>query len=272
MSAAEALAALFPGGAHGTHGEPELDQGKCSITSTARTLRKPATVEHWRKHLAGERPLGVVPIREDGTCLWGCIDVDVYDDDHRRTINTSPLLVPCRSKSGGLHLFLFLKEPAPAAAVQVVLREAAEAAGLSGCEIFPKQARLERGDVGNWMVMPYFGGTFGGKVQPQVGLTADGRELSVEEFAALAEARRVAPEKLGTLAAGGGDYCDGPPCLEKLVLRGVPQGGRNKVLFNVGVYARKKHGDRWPDELEEANRQMMRRRCQLRRSSRSRSP
>jgi hypothetical protein len=69
-------------------------------------------------------------------------------------------LVPCRSKSGGLHLFMFATEPVLAKAMQDCLRELAAGLGIAGSEIFPKQAELlsDRGDQGTWMIMPYFGG------------------------------------------------------------------------------------------------------------------
>ena len=33
----------------------------------------------WEQHLEGIRPLGIIPIRANNTCLWGCIDIDSYD-------------------------------------------------------------------------------------------------------------------------------------------------------------------------------------------------
>ena len=78
---ARRMMALFTGleGVHGTHGVPDREGAKWGIKRTARTLREPVTEDLWRQHLAGERPLGVVPIAADDTCLWGSIDVDNYD-------------------------------------------------------------------------------------------------------------------------------------------------------------------------------------------------
>jgi TOTE conflict system primase-like protein len=181
---AAGLMNLFPGheNAHGTHGEPDWDdeKSKWSIRRTARTLPGPPTLELWEEHLAGARPLGVVPIDENSTCAWGCGDVDDYDVDALALlgrIEAAKLpLVPCRSKSGGLHLFLFLQSPEPARAVQAAVRAMMAALGHAGCEIFPKQSQLlvDRGDQGNWMIAPYFGGTFGGKLREQAGLKRTG--------------------------------------------------------------------------------------------------
>lgn len=208
QSNAERMHALFAGfsTAHGTHGVPELDANglKWAIKGTARTLREPVTVALWVAHLQGKRPLGIIPVREDNSCSWGSID----DDDYRRDplviiakiIAYGIPLVPCRSKSGGMHYFLFMKEPASAAAIQTRLREIAAVLGLAGCEIFPKQTHIlaERGDVGNWMVMPYFGSTYNGKIHEQVGLNTNGSTMTIEEFIAKCEESKVG--NLGDLA------------------------------------------------------------------------
>jgi hypothetical protein len=132
---------LFAGhpDAHGTHGEPVKDGLKWDIKSTAKTIRRPVTLRLWQDHLSGKRPLGVITIGPDGTCKWGSIDVDQYDVSLLEIIarvewHKLPL-VPCRSKSGGLHLFLFVTEWHSAAVVQAALRAMAAKLGLGGCEI-----------------------------------------------------------------------------------------------------------------------------------------
>ena len=86
---AERMMALFAGfaSAHGTHGEPVQDGLKWAIKTTARTVREPVTKQLWEKHLRGEISLGVIPIREDGTCSWGSIDVDQYGEDFLKLID-----------------------------------------------------------------------------------------------------------------------------------------------------------------------------------------
>ncbi len=79
---------------------------------------QPVTLDLWKQHVARRAwPLGVGPIREDSTCLWGSIDVDDYAvDPIAMIVKIRELhlpLVPCRSKSGGMHLFLFLHSPVP---------------------------------------------------------------------------------------------------------------------------------------------------------------
>ena len=76
------------------------------------------TLDLWQDHVEGKRPLGIIPIREDSTCSWGSIDIDEYDVDALAVVKKIEQmklpLVPCRSKSGGLHLFLFVTEPVAA--------------------------------------------------------------------------------------------------------------------------------------------------------------
>ena len=68
----------------------------------------------WNNHLVGNGPsLGIIPIKADNTVKWGCIDIDTYPIDYKKIINSirnlKLPLVPCRSKSGGMHLFMFFK-------------------------------------------------------------------------------------------------------------------------------------------------------------------
>ena len=120
---AERMHELFAGfqGTHGTHGEPVQDEDspKWLIKSTANTLQEPPSVDLWERHLTGTRPLGIVPIDEDGNCVWGSIDIDIYPTNAQeiatRVKNNELPLIPVVSKSGGLHLFLFTRGPHPAA-------------------------------------------------------------------------------------------------------------------------------------------------------------
>ncbi|MEJ0092450.1 MAG: hypothetical protein WDN46_03175 [Methylocella sp.] len=278
----ERLAALFAGysGAHGTHGEPVArdTDGKMEIKGTAKTLKQPVTLELWRQHVNGSRPLGIGPIDKNNECRWGSIDYDKYDDDLiaiiARAIELELPVVPCRSKSGGLHLFVFLSEPVPARDVQIALYAMAAKLGLSGSEIFPKQTQLliERGDLPSWMIMPYFGSTYNRKLQEQVGLTGQGDALTMEQFIRLAEQARISPDELANYRterssmpqgrangskqpASSGNFSDGPPCLQNLTANGARVGsGGNNMLTQMAVYYKKVFPNDWKNKLEEANR------------------
>lgn len=272
------MSALFAGyeGVHGTHGEPvhSPTKGKWEIKSSARTIRSPVTDDLWRQHLAGERPLGVAPLRADGTTSWGAVDVDEYDDnplEYLRKVEEAGLkIVPCRSKSGGLHLFVFLAEPAPAGDLIRALQAIAARLGLAEAEIFPKQERVlsDRGDLPNWMVIPYFGSNYGNRIREQVGLRKTGAELTLAEFVAAAEAARMTRDELAALTAvprrngvhvnGAAPYADGPPCLEHLASVGIVAPGRNTALLHAGVYWKRKDPNGWRERIEEVNRSQLR--------------
>ena len=74
--------------------------------------RDPVTDDLWLKHLQGTEPsLGIIPITDENSCRWGCIDIDSYAGfDHKKLIdkikNLNLPLIVFRSKSGGAHVFL----------------------------------------------------------------------------------------------------------------------------------------------------------------------
>src|ERR1700729_2259214 len=102
---AERMAALFAGNEkyHGTHGEPDWDEAKTkwSIRSTAQTVHAEVVPQPWEQHISGERPLGIVPIHNDSTCIFGSIDIDDYNIDTmevlRRVENFKLPLIAARS-------------------------------------------------------------------------------------------------------------------------------------------------------------------------------
>ena len=148
-------------------------------------VKKLVTDDLWQAHLDGEGPsLGIIPIMADNTSRWGCIDIDTYPIDYRKIINNIRTLqlplVPCRSKSGGLHIFLFLKKPIAAKLIRAKLREAASALGYADVEVFPKQSTIliEKGDLGNFLNLPYYNA----KNSTRYAYKDDGTAASLLEF------------------------------------------------------------------------------------------
>jgi hypothetical protein len=148
--------------------------------------------------------------------------------------------------------------------------------GVGGSEIFPKQTELsaDRDDLGNWMVRPYFGQTYDDKLREQVGLRKTGTELTLGQFLDAAEAARVEPSSLERWArqkakkaspasrAGPGPsdepFADGPPCLQAMVREGgVPSGGQNNALLNMGTYYKKADPNGWKERLHKANNEFL---------------
>ena len=137
MADVDRFMALFSGldSAYGTYkvDKPRQD-GKQA--GKAMVVRKAPSRELWIKHLEGAEPsLGIIPIRSDNSCSWGCIDIDQYPMEHTKLITkiqalSLPLLV-CRSKSGGAHIFCFVKNKIPAAEMRKYLIGVAALRGVS---------------------------------------------------------------------------------------------------------------------------------------------
>ena len=219
----------------------------------------------WENHLKGIEPsLGIIPINEDNKCVWGCIDVDVYNVDHlvlmRNIKGFSFPLVTFRSKSGGAHLFLFAKEFIPASLMQSKLKAMADALGYAGSEIFPKQTEIlvERGDTGNFLNLPYHGGVRG----LRYAMKAGGEAASLESFYSIYDEWVQTREEIEQIVVSKKAevkefFSDGPPCLNRLADEGFGEGSRNNGLFNVGVYRKKSNPDNWEDMLVADNQKVM---------------
>ena len=240
----------------GERAENGKQKGKAFI------VRKNVSDDLWHNHLKGEGPaLGIIPITENNSCRWGCIDIDQYDFDHTsfiqnvRKVNL-PLIV-CRSKSGGAHVFLFTKDFIPAATMQTTLKKMAATLGYEGSEIFPKQTEIlvDRGDTGNFLNLPYHNEMKG----LRYAIKDDGSAATLEEFFELYDKyvkeklEEVKIEKPKIVEA----FIDGPPCFNKLAKDGFGEGARNNALFNIAVYFKQASPDSWEDQIVQANLKYM---------------
>lgn len=146
-------------------------------------VRSPLTREALERHLAGTETLGVYATRADLTACFFAIDIDLTRpalDEARRSVDATRRLrralhdetlrmvalarslgldlVPEDSGYKGRHLWGFLAEPMPVG----MLRNLARALGRTllpessdlAIECFPKQARLEPGQIGNLIKLP----------------------------------------------------------------------------------------------------------------------
>ena len=178
----------------------------------------------------------------------GVIDVDVYGvsySDTLKLIEKEKLpLIACRSKSGGLHLFMFMADPVEAELLQTRLKEIAVALGFGESEIFPKQKHIDlgRGDLGSWLNMPYFRGdeTDRYAFRDQSGIAA----MTLEEFVEAAERVRLTAAQLRSIGKSAGLPATAREAEEKLhyhaeVLSALTD-GRDRYLtmaaFDMGRY------------------------------------
>ncbi len=110
----------------------------------------------------GSDDLGLVlpSLGTDGKGLFGAIDVDIYNDPKllervvKQIYSETLPLVPCFSKSGGLHLYLFSNEPFEYYEIDNALTYFNQKLEIKAKEIFPKQ-RKQPGKPGNGIALPY---------------------------------------------------------------------------------------------------------------------
>jgi len=239
------------------------------------TVREPVTLDLWERHIVGEGGfgIGITPIRDDATCVFGAIDVDVYPLDivalNEKVQKLGLPVIVCRTKSGGAHVYVFFSEPVPASDVRAALSEWAP---LLGCrpdvEIFPKQTRLagdedvgqDNSGCGSWINIPYNGGAR----STRYALDDAGEALSPEGFLERVADRATSRAELAAfrpkLPTVDEDLLfEAPPCLEELARRGFGD-WQNNGLFNIAVYLKKRFPDDLiglPDRLEAYNRRLM---------------
>lgn len=243
-----------------TNGKTRDEDGK--IEGQAYTKQAPVTEQLWESHLSGKGVgLGIIPIRDGNDCKFGAIDVDVYKGQDLQAIvaklrqHKLPLIV-CRSKSGGAHIYCFSKNPVSAANMKSKLSEVASFLGYGKCEIFPKQTSIlsEKGDMGQWINVPYFNGIRGMRYAVDI----EGNALTPDEFLFAAESLMVDDAWFTQLLVMSTEFEDGPPCLQALSQVGYPAGTRNDGLYNIGVYLKKSKPDSWERELEDMNHKYLR--------------
>lgn len=250
---------LFDGFRHayGTYSSHLAAQdGGQKLKGRAISVPRDVTVHQWEEHITGKVGLGIIPINENSEVKFAAIDIDLYGGEldkineqvHRLKL---PLIV-CRTKSGGAHVYLFLKDFTPAVDVQRRMREFAAVLGYGNAEIFPKQTKIvpERGDIGQWINIPYFDASN----TTRYALGADGKRLEITQFIEFANMQAVGYHDLLAFVMPGQKVLpEGPPCLNHLVSMGFPEGTRNKGLFNLAIYAKKLNPDEWEKLVEEYN-------------------
>jgi hypothetical protein len=248
--------------AHGIYTVTQQVEPGQKADGHGKTLAGPASLALWQRHLGGTTRLGVIPLIPADRCGWGAIDIDVYDGlDHvtlaERIARLGLPLTVVRSKSGGAHLYLFLREPADPGAVVDALRRCAQRLGCPpSTEVFPKQLKLPDDGKGNWLNMPYFQGDYSTQYafDPETG-----KALLPGDFLDRAEKMRVAEGELPAIGRGAPEpapdelLAGGPPCLVALARNGLTEGARNDGLFNFGVFLKKKYPDDWRERLAALN-------------------
>jgi hypothetical protein len=232
---------LFSGNteAHGVTQVGEIIDGKAK--SQSKLVYEPVTPAVIQKHLSGQLSIGIAPIRSDGTCNFGAIDIDDYKyslDDVIAAIEDFGMpLCPCYSKSKKLHLYIFFEDSTPAEDVQELLRWYANAFACGKkVEIFPKQNKAHSTQTFySWINLPYFEAN---NPENHRKLVTKAGTLPLEEAIPIMMERRLSYKEHKQWVEDF-QYHDAPPCiLSGLLLRDVGPGQRNNWLFSCGVYFR----------------------------------
>ena len=234
---------LFSGNtdAHGVTVVGEMVNGKAEAKS--RLVYEPITPAVIQRHLEGFESIGVAPIRNDGTCSFGAIDIDDYKyslDDVIAAIDDFNLpLCPCYSKSKKLHIYVFFTDPTPAEQVQEILKWYAKAFACDKkVEIFPKQAKANSTNTFySWINLPYYEAN---NLNNHRKLVTKNGTLSLEDALPIMMDKRLTYKQHKEFI-NEFIYHDAPPCiLSGLLLRDIGPGQRNNWLFSCGVYFRLK--------------------------------
>lgn len=238
-----AFSTLFSGNmeAHGVTEVGAIVDGKAK--SQSRLVYEPVTPAVIQRHLDGLSSIGIAPIRSDGMCNFGAIDIDDYKynlNDVIAAIEDFDMpLCPCYSKSKKLHIYIFFEDPTPAENVQNILRWYANAFACGKkVEIFPKQSKAHSTQTFySWINLPYFDANNPDNHRKLV--TKEGI-VALENAISIMESRRLT-YKEHKKWIDEFTYKDAPPCiLTGLLLRDIGPGQRNNWLFSCGVYFRLK--------------------------------
>lgn len=224
--------------------------------------------DNFREHLEGAGTgIGVVPILDDATCWWGCIDIDNHgsksDIDFgvllERIDELKLPLVVCRSKGGGAHCYLFGVEPLRAGSVAKLMAKwaydinAYSMATNGQVDIFPKQDRLAIGTdgeraLGNYVNLPYYNSS--DTIRYGVG-QGIGR-LSLKAFLAASSISKVTQNQVNQMLNAG--HSEAPPCIYSILNEGAPGlGNRNTTMYSVVVYLKKARPDTYRDDAIDLN-------------------
>jgi hypothetical protein len=236
--------------------KPEAGQKiKTKITNNEGTVDKSLLM----KHLNGDFGVGICPVNAEGKCFFGVLDIDYYQSKIKRVLHfikeyQLPLL-PFRSKSGGLHVYLMLSKAVSAKTMRELLNQIVYyfsldmLYGKAKVEIFPKQDKAE--GFGSSVTLPYFNAD-----KPYTYLLdLEGNPVPFREAIDYVQHHLTSVEAVKE-ALEHIPYNDAPPCIQRVLISeevGGDDTGRNNFLYSYAVYAKKKYGNGFEDYVKEIN-------------------
>ena len=252
------------------HKEAVIDPESGKKKPVYRWNYEPLTEEVYQSHLEGKISKGIQPCNENSEARLGIIDIDPkdYDDFNKKffidVIQDYDLpLIPVESKSGGLHLCLFMDQFIDAKAIKSFLTNLLPLFKLKpNNEIFPKQTELtkheETGKLkpGQFINLPYYG-------DKRRALNVDGTPFKIDEFLSVVEANLISKDQLKIITEDldkkiyegvSTDFIDGPPCLADVSKISNKEGfdGKDRFLYNYHVLVKMKYPDDWEQKVKNA--------------------
>lgn len=250
--------------AYGQHGNfKRKENGK--MEGKAQTIISPLTDDIIKCHLeGGENGLGIVPLKLDDTAMFGAVDIDTVgvnslahtvEELEKKITSLGLPLIPCTTKSGGVHLYCFTQKPVHSSLMVKRLKEWAALLGYGSSEIFPKQTyRVNENDIGNWINLPYYDY----KESKRVAVNK-GSRLDIDQFLELVDVMRISESELNDFKLEEMDeaFDNAPPCLQILYSAGLDEGSRNNGLYNFAVYFKKVGTGDWQEKVHEVNNKIV---------------
>ena len=252
------------------HQEAKVDPESGKKKPVYRWNYEPLTEAIYEAHLNGKLSIGIQPCNENSEARLGVIDIDPkdYDDFNKKffidIIQDFDLpLIPIESKSGGLHLCLFMDQFTDAKALKSFLTNLLPLFKLKpNNEIFPKQTELTRDEEtgklkpGQFINLPYYG-------NKRRTLNIDGTPFAIDKFLEVVEANLVSKGQLEIITANidkkiyegtDADLMDGPPCLADISKISNKEGfdGKDRFMYNYHVFAKMKYPDGWEQKVKNA--------------------
>ena len=213
----------------------EVDErGKVQVETY--TVHEPVTLKIWKDHLDGKQRIGIKPEKDD-VARWGCIDIDPhnYKEYNQKKIvdiikEYKLPLIPVRSKSGGLHLFLFLDNWYP---IRDLIKKLHQWNNdfFQAQEIFPMNKCLN---------MPYFNMNS----TTEFAYNDSNTPVMIGAFLELVKQKTISLDQLNKIKIKDyepeSDWKQYPPCCQKMISEKWSGNHRNDLLFNIGVLEMKK--------------------------------
>lgn len=181
-----------------------------SLGKGGRAVRAQVTCRTFADHLAGSKQIGTYPVIDTALCRWGCIDIDMADNDVKAMELADDVMSAWRffgvhawterSRSKGYHVWVFADDWVSAAVMRDAGRWVAKLAELDPkTEINPKNAApwLTTNGLVNTVRTPYPGDAPPGRMTV---IDEKGAPIDVDTFTDSAYALRTERTVLSRLS------------------------------------------------------------------------